>query len=103
MVTFEGEGLPVWQWKFLEAGKTVAFHQQTVDGGNGMHYELHDVATGRPLVEWSPEIDQYGHALPKQSPPKWVTELMGPRFSGVRLPHTGLHQTAAGLMMSGRG
>lgn len=92
--TFEGEGLPVWQWRFLEAGKRVAFHQETVHGGLGMHYELHDVATGRLLAEWSPEIDQRGHALPKQSPPKWVTELMGPPSRGAA-SNTRLYSTAA--------
>ena len=77
--TFEGEGLPVWTWKFLDAGRQVAFHQETVHGGLGNHCELHDVATGRLIAEWSPTIDPSGRALPKQSPPKWVTKLVGDR------------------------
>lgn len=45
--TFTGNDLPVWQWCFLSSGKQVAFEQETVHGGQGIRYELRDVATGR--------------------------------------------------------
>jgi hypothetical protein len=52
--SFTGIGLPVWKWRFVGEGKRVAFRQQTVHGGMGIHYELRDVATGRKKDEWEP-------------------------------------------------
>jgi hypothetical protein len=69
--TFTGSGLPVWRWCFQAGGKQVAFEQETVHGGIGVHYELRDVSTGR-LVAWydpEPNSGSIGH------PPKWVAEL----------------------------
>jgi len=67
---FSGNQLPIWRWSFQAGGKQVAFEQQTVHGGLGVHYELRDVATGQLVAEYNPD--------PKAAAtdaPKWVTEL----------------------------
>jgi hypothetical protein len=73
--TFRGEELPVWRWAFAGGGKQVVFYQETVHGGLGMHYEWRDIASGRLIAEWGPEIEPDGRALPNQSPPAWVREF----------------------------
>ncbi len=67
--TFTGSGLPVWRWCFEAGGKQLAFEQETVHGGMGIHYELHDVRTGRLLSKYDPNSEASG------KPPKWVAEL----------------------------
>jgi hypothetical protein len=67
--TFSGNGLPVWRWCFDATGKQLAFEQETVHGGIGVHYELRDVASGRLLAEYNPDPDVPGE------PPRWVAEL----------------------------
>ncbi|MDP9324766.1 MAG: hypothetical protein M3P13_14105 [Acidobacteriota bacterium] len=64
-----GDGLPVWRWMFRDGGKRVAFEQETVHGGLGVHYELHDVATGRLVSAFSPDPENPGQ------PPAWVRAL----------------------------
>jgi hypothetical protein len=66
---FTGNGLPVWRWRFLSSGKQVAYEQETVHGGLGVHYELRDVATGRLAAEYDPDPEIPG------KPPWWVDEL----------------------------
>jgi hypothetical protein len=72
---FEGAHLPVWHWVFAGGGTQVIFHQATVHGSLGIHYEWRDIETGRLVTEWEPAIDMAGHALPNQTPPAWVTEF----------------------------
>lgn len=72
---FKGSGLPVWQWHFTARGKQVAFQQETVHGGLGIHYELRDIATGRLIAEYSPPVGPDNQPLPNQTVPKWVAEL----------------------------
>ena len=69
--TFTGSGLPIWRWCFQAGRKQVAFEQETVHGGIGVHYELRAVTTGRLVANYDPDrnSDTIGH------PPKWVTEL----------------------------
>ena len=75
--TFTGLGLPVWQWHFAAGGKQVAFYQETVHGGLGIHYELCDVASGRRIATYGPTIGPDNHPLENQKPPpKWVAELV---------------------------
>jgi hypothetical protein len=73
--TFTGSGLPVWQWHFTAGGKQVAFEQETVHGGLGIHYELRDVASGRLISEYSPPVGPDSQPLANQTVPKWVAEL----------------------------
>jgi len=72
---FTGVGLPVWRWHFTAGGKQVAFEQETVHGGLGIHYELREVATGRLIAEYGPTIGPDNRPLAIQNVPKWVEEL----------------------------
>jgi len=67
--SLSGNELPVWRWCFLSGGKQVAFEQETVHGGLGVHYELRDVATGHLDATYEPDPDLAGN------PPPWVVEL----------------------------
>jgi hypothetical protein len=73
--TYTGSGLPVWRWRFRDGGKHVAFAQETVHGGMGVHYELREVASGKIVAIYEPDVDADGRAKPGQKPPKWVREL----------------------------
>jgi hypothetical protein len=72
---FTGVGLPVWHWRYAARGAQVAFSQETVHGGLGIHYELRDVLSGRLVAEYTPAIGPDGRPLPNQTVPAWVTEL----------------------------
>ena len=52
--TFTGADLPVWKWRFEAGGAQVAFEQETVHGGFGVHYELRDIASDRLLDQFEP-------------------------------------------------
>src|SRR5258705_1691297 len=73
--TLTGIGLAVSRWAFQAGGKRVAFEQETVHGGLGVHYELRDVATGGLIAEYGPKIGPDNRALPDQHVPKWVQQL----------------------------
>src|SRR5262249_7506949 len=70
--TFGANGPPVWRWQFVAGGKQVAFEQETVRGGLGVHYELRDIATGRLIAQFDPPADQGGSP---SDVPRWVVEL----------------------------
>jgi hypothetical protein len=72
---FTGTGLPVWQWRFTGGGKQVAFEQETVHGGLGVHYELRDIASGRKAAEWNPTIGPDNQPLENQKLPPWASGL----------------------------
>ena len=75
MRTFTGNGLPIWRWSFEAQGKRVAFEQETVHGGMGVHYELRDVATGRLVGEYDPPVARDNRSSDsRQDAPKWVAE-----------------------------
>jgi hypothetical protein len=67
--TFSGIGVPVWRWAFSEDGKRVAFQQETVHGGLGVHYELRDTSSGRLVAEYDPNPPKPG------TPPAWLRAL----------------------------
>jgi len=67
--TYKGSGLPVWHWRFEAEGKQVAFEQETVHGGIGVHYELRDVASGRLIAEYNPASGSASRQ------PQWVVDL----------------------------
>jgi hypothetical protein len=69
---FTGSGLPVWQWCFQAGGKRVAFEQETVHGGMGVHYELRDVMSGRLVAEYDPPDT---NSDVTRNVPSWVAEL----------------------------
>jgi hypothetical protein len=69
--TFTGSGLPIWRWCFQAEGEQVAFEQETVHGGTGIHYELRDIATGKLVAQYGPDSDSEMTA----KPPRWVAEV----------------------------
>jgi hypothetical protein len=73
--SFRGIGVPVWQWRFVDGGRRVAFAQETVHGGFSIHYEMRDVASGRLVAQWEPEYGSDNAVLAQQDPPPWVAEL----------------------------
>jgi hypothetical protein len=73
--TFTGTGLPIWTWAFEADGKRVAFEEETVHGGFGVHYELHDVANGRLISQYDPAVGFDNQPLPNQTVPSWVADL----------------------------
>lgn len=44
-----GDGMMIYDWRFWEGGKQVAFCSGTVHGDSGGHCELHDVESGKTL------------------------------------------------------
>jgi hypothetical protein len=77
--SYSGTGLPVWRWAFQADGKRVAFEQETVHGGFGIHYELHDLNSGRLVASYEPAIGPDNQPLPNQHGPMWVEELEAKR------------------------
>jgi hypothetical protein len=73
--TFTGSGLPIWRWSFTDGGKHIAFHQETVHGGLGIHYELREVSTGTLTAEFNPAVGADNQPLPNQDVPQWVKDL----------------------------
>lgn len=69
--TYTGNGLPIARWCFWASGKQVAFEQETVHGGMGAHYELHDVETGQLTDKYDPDANPEGVT----KPPRWVVVL----------------------------
>lgn len=65
---FEGSGLPIWAWTFIDGGR-VAFQESPVHGDAPLHYELRDVRSGA-LVE---QFD-WPTGEPKKLP-NWVRTL----------------------------
>jgi hypothetical protein len=75
---FTGNGLPVWHWGFQADGAQFAMQQETVHGGLGIHYELHDVISGSLIAEYDPAVGPDNRTVPSQIIPKWVKELDSP-------------------------
>lgn len=74
--TFTGIGLPIWLWEFTADDKQVAFEQETVHGGWGVHYELRVIATEQLIEMFEPEYGPDNQPLKVQkNVPKWVEEL----------------------------
>ena len=69
--TYTGSGLPISRWCFWAGGKQVAFEQETVQGGMGVHYELRDIETGQLADKYDPDADP--ESITK--PPRWVVVL----------------------------
>ena len=71
--TYIGLGLLLSRWAFTADGRRVAFREETVHGGFGVRYQLHDVATGRRVAEYEPDPEK------PQAPPAWVRALNASR------------------------
>jgi len=69
--TYTGSGLPISRWCFWAGGKQVAFEQETVHGGMGVHYELRDIGTGALADKYDPDASP--DSVTK--PPRWVVVL----------------------------
>jgi hypothetical protein len=74
-LTFAGNDLPVFTWKFVDGGRRVAFHQETVHGGHGVHFEIRDLTSGALIAMWEPEYGPDNRVRPNQKPPAWVRDL----------------------------
>ena len=74
---YTGSGLPVWRWAFFSGGKNIGFEQETVHGSQGIHYELHEVRSGRLIAEFTPApgADTLAELADR---PKWTRELDKP-------------------------
>ena len=57
-LTLTGRGLPIFQWCFRDNGRQVAFEQEMLHGWEGVHYELHEVNSGRLVSEYTPTLDR---------------------------------------------
>ena len=74
--TFEGNGLPIWRWRFTANGTRVSFEQEPVHGGVGVHYELREIASGRRIEAYDPPGRDAPDSLPPAGGvPAWVAEL----------------------------
>jgi len=73
--TFEGNRLPIWYWQFTPDGRRVSFEQETVHGGLGVHYELREVATGRLVAQYDPQVTEEDRRSLAEDAPAWVSQL----------------------------
>jgi hypothetical protein len=73
--TFGGDSLPIWRWQFTSDGRRVAFEQETVHGGFGIHYELRDIATGRLTAQYDPPVGSDNRPSSSENVPQWVVEF----------------------------
>jgi hypothetical protein len=67
---FEGNGLPIWKWTFVDGGARVAFQQTPVHGDAPAHYELRDAGTGRLIEAFDEAVDPARRSA--SSVPRWV-------------------------------
>jgi hypothetical protein len=73
---FKGNGLPIFQWVFVDDGRRVAYGQEPVHFGCEVHYELRDVLTEQ-LIE-QVDVPQPCGTRPEPSEvdiPDWVKPL----------------------------
>jgi hypothetical protein len=71
---FRGNDLPIWKWRFVDGGDQVAFEQETVHGGMGVHYERRRIRDGRLMDQFTPETDRDGRRISEEGP-AWTREL----------------------------
>ena len=73
--SLNSSGLPVFKWHFTANDTQVAFEQETLHSGFAIHYELHDVASGKLIAQWDPEYGADNRVRAEQTPPQWVKDL----------------------------
>lgn len=64
----------IFQWHFLDTGKQVAFRTEYLHGGI-YHCELREVATGKLIAQYDPDVNQDNLPIENQNIPKWVEDL----------------------------
>jgi hypothetical protein len=64
---FRGDGLPIWAWRFEASDQQVAIEQEPTHGGNGVHFEIRDIESGRL-------IDQHDGKAALQAP-QWIQDV----------------------------
>jgi len=69
---FEGIA-PIWFWSFQNGGERVATREEAPHGGERIHYDLWDVASGKRVADFTPEYDEDGQTRPNE--PAWVKAL----------------------------
>jgi hypothetical protein len=73
---FNGNGLPIFRWHFVDGGMRVAYAQEPVHFGCSVHYELRDVHSER-LID-STDVPEPCGQMPNPPPvttPTWVADL----------------------------
>ncbi|MCU0754555.1 MAG: hypothetical protein MUE46_05450 [Xanthomonadales bacterium] len=77
---YRGSGVPIWQWRFLADGQHVAFRQETVHGGTGLRFELHEVRSGKLLDAHDGPVGPDNQPLADADLPDWAAAI------GVEVP-----------------
>jgi hypothetical protein len=72
--SYEGNAA-IWFWSFQNGGTRVAAREEMPHGGQGLHYDLWDVASGKRVAEYTPEYDQDGRTVARPNEPEWVKAL----------------------------
>ncbi len=73
---FEGVGLPIFQWGFVDTGRRIAYGQEPVHFACTTHYELRDIESERLIEEV--DVPQSCGEMPEPKPvktPDWVARL----------------------------
>ena len=70
--SFEGIA-PIWFWSFQNGGTRVATREEAPHGGEGIHYDVWDVASGKRVADFTPEYDEDDQTRPNE--PAWVKAL----------------------------
>lgn len=78
--SYRGSGVPIWQWRFLAGGQHVAFRQETVHGGMGIRFELHEVRSGKQLDAYDWPVGPDNQPLADADLPDWAAAI------GVEVP-----------------
>jgi hypothetical protein len=70
--SYTGNGVPIWEWRFMAAGTQIAFRQETVHGSMSVNYELRSVLNGELVARYSPEYGPDNRPREVQQIPEWV-------------------------------
>ena len=72
---FDGSGLPVWRWAFVDDGRRVAFRQTPVHGDAPAHYELRDIDTGKLVAAYDDSLERSAKSVKPSPAPRWVQSV----------------------------
>jgi hypothetical protein len=64
---FRGDGRAIFDWRFVDGSRQVAFYQDSLHGNPYPYYELRDVETDQLIDKWEGAITA--------TPPKWTVGL----------------------------
>ena len=85
---FKGNHLPIWNWKFLDDGRQVAYGRDTLHFSDGGHYELRNVESGRLVSSYNGD--------PRPDASQWVHAV------AMNVPHAGLSRPGATAVPAGQ-